>query len=164
MYLQKWSDTTAKDRKRRRILVDVGRGGEVRGVAADVDVVRVLVHADVVDLHRCGERQVVEVDETEVGRHAQVGNEILKATAENLARTTPPDVLTTHHRLLGDRTRPDLNDGVRGETSLLEGPCELAIRDPADVLSRHVNQQPRENQLVDETLTAPSKPGWYWIP
>ena len=107
---------------------------------------------------------MVQVDETEVGRHAQVGNEVLETTAENPARTALFKRSATHHRLLGDRTRPDLNDGVRGETSLLEGPCELAIRDPTDVLSRHVNQQSRENQLVDETLTAPSKPGWYWIP
>ena len=58
-------------------LVNVSGGGEIIGVTADILLVRVLVHTDPVDLHRGRERKVFNIHETEVLRHAQVGNEIL---------------------------------------------------------------------------------------
>lgn len=62
------------------LLVDVCGGWEVHRVAADVLLVRVLVYTDIINLHGGGEGQMVEVDEAEVSRHAQVGNEVLVAT------------------------------------------------------------------------------------
>lgn len=58
-------------------LVDVGLSWEVRRVATDVDVVRILINANPVDLHDGRERQVFEVDEAEVRGHAQVGDDVL---------------------------------------------------------------------------------------
>lgn len=62
------------------LLVDVCSGWEVHGVAADVLLVRVLVYTDIVNLHGGGEGQMVKVDEAEVSRHSQVGNEVLVAS------------------------------------------------------------------------------------
>ena len=59
------------------LLVDVRCCGEVLGVAANVLGVGILVNTDPVDLHGCGERQVVDVDIAEVPRHAQVSDQIL---------------------------------------------------------------------------------------
>lgn len=63
--------------RRKYILIDVSFGREVIGVAADVLGIGVLVHTDVVDLHRGGEGKVVDVDVAEVPRHAQVHDEVL---------------------------------------------------------------------------------------
>ena len=62
---------------------------------------------------------MVQVDETEVGRHSQVGDDV--------------------HGLLGDGTGADLDTSVGSETGLLEGPSKLAIRNPADVLATNVS-------------------------
>ena len=45
--------------------------------APDVDVVRVLVDADVVDAHRRGECEVFHVDVAEEGGHAEVRDKVL---------------------------------------------------------------------------------------
>ena len=52
------------------VLVDVCGRGEVLGIATDVDVVRVLINADVVDLHDRREGDVLEVYKPEVVRHS----------------------------------------------------------------------------------------------
>ena len=59
------------------LLVDVSCRREVRRVAADVDVVRVLVDANPVDFHLSWEGEMVEIDEAEVRRHSQVGDDVL---------------------------------------------------------------------------------------
>ena len=66
-------------------LVDVCLRREVLRVATDIDLVLVLVHANVIHAHLGRERQVVKVDETEVGRHAQVGDDILCSSVSNCA-------------------------------------------------------------------------------
>lgn len=61
----------------KNLLLDVSRGREIRGVATNVDVVRILVNTDVVDLHRGWESQVIKIDITEVPGHAQVDDKVL---------------------------------------------------------------------------------------
>ena len=59
------------------LLVNVGGSGEAFRVAANVLAIWVLVHADIVDLHRRGECEMVIIDEAEILRHSQVGDEVL---------------------------------------------------------------------------------------
>lgn len=59
------------------VLVDIRLSGEVLWVAADIDSVGVLVHANVVYTERRWELQVVKVDVAEVPRHAQVHDQVL---------------------------------------------------------------------------------------
>ena len=94
--------------------IDVIRRREVVRIAAIIDPVRVLIDSDVVDLHLRREGEVVQVDVTEVKRHAKIGDDV--------------------HRFLRYRTRADLHTVVCGEAGLLEHPDELRVRDPADVL------------------------------
>ena len=65
------------------VLVDVGSRREINWIAANVLVARVLVHTDVVDLHRRRECQVFKIHGAEVTRHSQVHDEILQGQLVN---------------------------------------------------------------------------------
>ena len=58
--------------------VDVCCSGEVVRIAAPVLVVRVLVDTNVVYAHSGREWQVIDIDEAEVLRHAQVHDKVLR--------------------------------------------------------------------------------------
>jgi hypothetical protein len=68
------------DRKRQEddALVDICSGRKVFGVTSDVDRVLGLIHTHPVDSHHRRERQVHQVDETEVRGHPQVHDKILQ--------------------------------------------------------------------------------------
>lgn len=64
--------------ERRNPLIDVRLGREVVWLASVVDIIRVLVYSDVIHRHDRRERQMFEIDGSEVGRHSQVKDEILE--------------------------------------------------------------------------------------
>lgn len=66
--------------------VDICLGREIFGITAKIDVVRVLVDSNVVDLHCRGELQVLNIDETEISGHAQVDDEILEVKVSGQQR------------------------------------------------------------------------------
>lgn len=81
------------------VRVDIRLRREIRRVASNVDVVRILVYSNVVDSHCCGECQMLEVHIAKIAGHAQVGNDV--------------------HRFLRNWARPNLNGCVSGHTALV---------------------------------------------
>ncbi len=131
-------------------MLDVRGRGVVFGVAPNVDGVRRLVDANVVDLQVYGERQVIEIDWPEVVRHSQVGNEVLSRRISELARVSMFQTkaktqvngidVKTHHRLAWNGALLDLHQLVWAHARAIQGPRDLVVRNPGDVLrSRYVN-------------------------
>lgn len=118
------------------ILSDIRLRWELVRVASNVDRVLRLVHSHVVDAHCRWENEMVQVDRTEVGGHAQIGNDILRQCAVSSNASYLGAMTITHHGFLWDRTRGNLNASIRGSTRTSHGPCLLAIAEPSDVLSK----------------------------
>jgi hypothetical protein len=96
------------------VLVDVGRGWEIGGVASNVDRVLGLIDADVVDSHLRWEGEMVKVNAAEALGQAQVRNQV--------------------HRLLRYRPCGDVHAIVRSRAGGEHCPRRHALRHPGDVL------------------------------
>jgi hypothetical protein len=57
---------------------DIISGRKILRIAANVDIVHVLIDANVIDSHSVWESEVFEVDNTKVFRHAQVNDDVLR--------------------------------------------------------------------------------------
>lgn len=68
-----WKNTETEQ----HALVDVRFSRKVLGITTDVDVVRRLVHSDIVHFHGCRECQMFQIHRSEVGTHTQVRYDIL---------------------------------------------------------------------------------------
>ena len=64
-----------EDEGQRNPPVDVRLRGKIVWIASRVDIVRILVHLHVVDIHDRRERQVFEIDGSEVGRNSQIDDQ-----------------------------------------------------------------------------------------
>lgn len=117
------------------LLVNVGGGGEIIRIAANVLAVRVLVDTDPVDFHRRGECEVFKIDEAKVPRHSQVGDEVLNTEDRMSISPALTEHWCAHHRLLWDRTRANLDSSISRHTRLVQLPDHLAVSNPSDVLS-----------------------------
>lgn len=60
------------------LLVDIRCRGEIVRIATPILVARVLVYTNIVHAHSRREWQMVDIDETEVLRHSQVHDEVLR--------------------------------------------------------------------------------------
>ena len=70
------SSSSATKRKDGHVLFNVCGSREVFRIASDIDRVRALVNADVVDSQRRRERQCVEINSSEVFRYTKISDEV----------------------------------------------------------------------------------------
>ena len=112
--------------------VDVRCCRKIIRITAIVLAARILVDTNVVHTHSGWERQVVEVDETEVLGHTEVDDEVLGN--KGVGKTVRLNQRATHHGFLRDGTSADLNVGIGGHAWLQDRPSELIVVDPKNLL------------------------------
>lgn len=71
------NQTIEQEEKRWLSPIDISSCRKVSRIATNVDMVQVLVDADVINFHPVWESEMFEVNVTEVFRHAQVDNDVL---------------------------------------------------------------------------------------
>jgi hypothetical protein len=111
--------------------IDIVRGREIWRITADVACSLGLIDPHPIDQHPSRENEVVPVNPTEIGRHAQIEYHVL--SPEMSAKRRGCREIRTDQGLLRDRARTDLHTRVGGHARATNLPRRIIVVCPEDV-------------------------------